>query len=424
MKKLMLLVCILLCVAVCAYAAETTYSGNCAPIEVVTAGEHTVILDGVTIEATSGAAINVDPLVTKLTIVLKDGTTNTLQSSAGYAGIANHGVDLLIRCESAGEGHECGANCGVLNVTGGDYSAGIGGGDGNGITGNVTISGGTVTATGGDSGAGIGGGYYGDITGTVTISGGTVYAVGTSGGAGIGGGREGNVGETGVITVSGGIVTAKGNTGAAGIGGGYSGSLNGAVVIKGGDVTATGAGSSAGIGGGNNGSMSGSVTVYDGKLYAVAGSGAAGIGSGRRAQMSGSVVIKGGDVTAVGGDIYSNGVYTGNAPAIGAGGDGTATASMVIKVAPESGEIRMKVGTEPAAATEVAGSPFAAVTDVTALLNGQKAAQFKYFAPSGSSPAIPEVPETGDSMNFVLLAAMALVGMVGMTVILRRKNEA
>ena len=115
---------------------------------------------------------------------------------------------------------------GVLNATGYDYAAGIGGGR-NGAGGTITINGGTVTATGGSSAAGIGGGRNG-AGGTISINGGTVTATGGKYASGIGGGRDG---AGGIITISGGMVTAIGGESAAGIGSGWDASQIGSVTL-------------------------------------------------------------------------------------------------------------------------------------------------------------------------------------------------
>ena len=130
---------------------------------------------------------------------------------------------------------------GVVTATGGNRSAGIGGGNRNGGKdmgngGTVTIYGGTVKATGGGSGAGIGGGS-GKATvtndnsgnggtvnshgGTVNIHGGTVTATGGNYGAGIGGGFRGDGAD---VTITGGSVKAIGGYKASAIGSGYNGS--------------------------------------------------------------------------------------------------------------------------------------------------------------------------------------------------------
>lgn len=86
-------------------------------------------------------------------------------------------------------------NPGVLNVTGSNYAAGIGGGDGE-DGGNITINGGIIKATGIGTGGGV-----------------------ENGGAGIGGG---NYAAGGNIVINGGTITAQGAYHAAGIGGGYA----------------------------------------------------------------------------------------------------------------------------------------------------------------------------------------------------------
>lgn len=118
---------------------------------------------------------------------------------------------------------------GRISATGGEFAAGIGGGQAV-KGGKVTIYGGVIGVQGGTNAAGIGGGDYGwaltkDHDGAdgkdVYIYGGNVTATGGRYGAGIGGGREGSGGN---VTIYGGTVSANGNGGAAGIGGGMSGS--------------------------------------------------------------------------------------------------------------------------------------------------------------------------------------------------------
>ncbi len=89
------------------------------------------------------------------------------------------------------------SDMGVLtaNSTSKDYTAGIGGGNGQ-SGGKITIAGGRVSALGGNSAAGIGGGNSGD-GGSITISGGEVHAEGGANGAGIGGGKSGGAGDPG-----------------------------------------------------------------------------------------------------------------------------------------------------------------------------------------------------------------------------------
>ena len=150
---------------------------------------------------------------------------------------------------------------GKITATGGDNSAGIGGGDDGGNGGTVTIYGGTVNATSNDDGAGIGGGYGGN-GGTVKIYGGNITATGVDNGAGIGGGYHG---EGGTVNIYGGTVNAKSKNDGAGIGGG-DGRNGGTVNIYGGNVTAEGE-ESAGIGGGYDGE-GGTVHIYGGTVTA------------------------------------------------------------------------------------------------------------------------------------------------------------
>ena len=118
MKKLLFLLFVLfVCTAVSAFADS--------PICVDTAGDHTLVLDGVTISDGSLRAIEVRSPATGLTIVLKNNTINKLSGGFGCAGIANNGITLVIRCERAGEGHECDEACGSLSVLGGNYGAGV-----------------------------------------------------------------------------------------------------------------------------------------------------------------------------------------------------------------------------------------------------------------------------------------------------------
>ncbi len=236
--------------------------------------------------------------------------TNTLKSGKNEPGIrVESGTALEIKDDGSGVTD-------VLNATGGNYGAGIGGGN-TGIGGSITISGDAeVAATGGYDGAGIGGGKSGS-GGSITISGDAeVTATGGYGGAGIGGGYEG---DGGTITISGDVkVTAAGNGRGAGIGGGgcaddyYAvGGDGGNTTISGGTVIANGSYGSAGIGGGKSGS-SGSITISgDAKVTATGGGDGAGIG-GDNTGSNGSITISGdAEVTATGGD-HGAGIGSGN----------------------------------------------------------------------------------------------------------------
>ena len=138
------------------------------------------------------------------TIILTDGTTNTVQGflSDNPGIFVPSNKTLTIR------------GTGTLNAIGSKYGAGIGAGYFENC-GNIVIEDGTINATGGsDMGAGIGGS---DNTscGNITITGGNVTAT-SQRGAGIGSGNGMHC-YCGAITISGGIVNATGS--GAGIGG-------------------------------------------------------------------------------------------------------------------------------------------------------------------------------------------------------------
>ncbi len=106
--------------------------------------------------------------------------SGALHANASYPSEPGIGGDETLELEIHG---------GVIEATGGNGAAGIGGGYGrNGCT--VTIYGGSVTATGGSNGAAIGG-ADGANGGSVSIYGGTVNAIGGPFAVGIGAGYEG-----------------------------------------------------------------------------------------------------------------------------------------------------------------------------------------------------------------------------------------
>ena len=284
---------------------------------------------------------------TNVTIKLADGTTNTLKSGKGCAGLQKGGMYGNLTIDGTGElyatggaggagigggsgegGCYIGINNGIITATGGansDDSSGTGAGIGGGFCGEgngLSVTGGTVTATGGagsTTGAGIGGG--GNASGSnIVIKGGTVTANGGAatlyGGAGIGGGAQNN---SDTIRIYNGTVRATGGKGAAGIGGGSTWSGKN-IQIKGGAVTAIGDSGGAGIGGGAgiNGSTSGegtNIIIDGGTITAIGGSAdgriGAGIGGGNNSVGS-SISISGGSVRAI---------SDGNAIGGGAGND-------------------------------------------------------------------------------------------------------
>lgn len=248
----------------------------------------------------------------------------------------------------SGEGWDCGEitiHGGILDITGGQYAAGIGAGgsyvnttntEGRSTNGGTTIVyGGKVKVQGGDSGAGIGGGagyispsswtsdggYFYLYGGTVTATGGE-YAAGIGGGGGkrsVLSNRYGAGGKSSKVYVYGGNLTAKGGHRAAGIGGGnngngWSGGWNKdfELYVYNGTVDATGGDYGAGIGGGCN-CNGGKVYIYDGNVTAKGGEDAAGIGGGEDG-LGGELHVSGGTVRAegtgcgagIGGGEYTN----------------------------------------------------------------------------------------------------------------------
>ncbi|MBR4082058.1 MAG: LPXTG cell wall anchor domain-containing protein [Clostridia bacterium] len=467
MKKHIALVCVLcLCLtAVSALAAGTTYTGIISPIVINTPGEHTITLNNVTIEASDCPAISMEAPASKLTIVLKDGSRNTLIGARKYAGIANNGVNLVIRCEHAGTGHKCNSRCGQLyveggmegagiggsfrypgdppchlegsirigggniQVLGGAWAAGIGGSSSGDLLGVLTISGGNVKVNGGQAGAGIGGGHDGSMDGIIRITGGNVRVNGGQAGAGIGGGfgadlsglveiTDGNVSVEGIgggyegnmdgtVRITGGYVKTNGNQSGAGIGGGLRGSLTGSVEITGGVVEAIGDYEVAGIGGGSEGSLKGTVLISGGKVTAIGGRNAAGIGGGGSTErsggtLSGTITVTGGEVEVIGGE---------NAPAIGAGANGKLAEEAAIVVNPATYNIMVVTGDSKQTAVEIEGSPFTKNTNITALLKNMQYAKF----------TTPAVPQTGDSTHPAQLALLAMLGLTGI-ILLRRKR--
>ena len=218
---------------------------------IITNRESTASSNSVTIEAGAGKTVNVtlnnvnidtsETWKAAVSVIGKGNTNielngnNTLTSGDGYAGLEHNK-------KTDSEGKETSGtltitddkgDAGKLTATGGNQSAGIGGGSGN--DGQVTITGGEITANGGKYGAGIGGGDVGN--GTVTITGGSITATGGRLAAGIGGGagKYQAVGGNGDVKISGGTIIATGGYEGAGIGGGYSG--NGTVTISGGTIT-------------------------------------------------------------------------------------------------------------------------------------------------------------------------------------------
>ena len=206
------------------FTVEGTLGTN---VKISIADGATVTLDGVTINGVNNSDYTWAGITCEgdATIILKDGTTNTVTGfHQEYPGIHVLSGTLTIKGETEGTGK--------LIASSNGWGAGIGGGYGIDC-GNIEIQGGKITATGGSSAAGIGSGSGGTCS-DITISGGTVTATGGDKGAGIGSGNNAGCGD---ITITSGVtkVTAKkGSSADNSIGKGYGrGASCGTVTIGG-----------------------------------------------------------------------------------------------------------------------------------------------------------------------------------------------
>ena len=252
----------------------------------------------------------------KVEVTLKDVNIDTSSRNKAAVSVTGSG-NTTIKLD--GDNHLTGGNgiysnsSGSLTISGdeNDSLTAQGGDSRNGIysvSGDVTISGGTVTATGGNSTGSYGSGGDGIHSGSLTISGGTVTATGggSTGSNGLGG--RGICSDSGGVTISGGsTVTANGGNGSDG-GSGIS-SSSGVTVSGGSTVTANGGNGSDG---GSGISSSSGVTVSDGTVTANGGNGGNVSGDGIRSD--GGVTISGGTVKAAGGSSGSSnggsGIYS------------------------------------------------------------------------------------------------------------------
>ena len=241
----------------------------------------------------------------KVEVTLKDVNIDTSSRNKAAVSVTGSG-NTTIKLD--GDNHLTGGNgiysnsSGSLTISGdeNDSLTAQGGDSRNGIysvSGDVTISGGTVTATGGNSTGSYGSGGDGIHSGSLTISGGTVTATGggSTGSNGLGG--RGICSDSGGVTISGGsTVTANGGNGSDG-GSGICSDSSGVTVSGGSTVTANGGNGSDG---GSGISSSSGVTVSDGTVTANGGNGGNVSGDGIRSD--GGVTISGGTVKAAGGD--------------------------------------------------------------------------------------------------------------------------
>ena len=174
--------------------------------------------------------------VTSETNTFKDGLTYKVTSDVTVSSrITVSGTVKLLLGEgttlTASKGIEL-SNGNQLTIDGTGTLTSNGYSDGNKIcksgigayeVGTLIINGGVINATGGDYGAGIGGDIHNGNGGRIIINGGVVNATGGFNAAGIGGGCDnwsGNYGQCGIITINGGQVTATGGASAPGIGAG------------------------------------------------------------------------------------------------------------------------------------------------------------------------------------------------------------
>ena len=247
----------------------------------------------------------------KVEVTLKDVNIDTSSRNKAAVSVTGSG-NTTIKLD--GDNHLTGGNgiysnsSGSLTISGdeNDSLTAQGGDSRNGIysvSGDVTISGGTVTATGGNSTGSYGSGGDGIHSGSLTISGGTVTATGggSTGSNGLGG--RGICSDSGGVTISGGTVKAAGGNGSDG-GSGISSSSG--VTVSDGTVTANG---------GNGGNVSGDgirsdggVTISGGTVTAAGGDSKDGYG-GDGIRSGGGVTISGNTVNAAGGNGGNVGGY-------------------------------------------------------------------------------------------------------------------
>jgi hypothetical protein len=159
--------------------AVVQVSGSTASSRIIIEGTAAVTLESASVILDADGACPIDIENGAAAEIILSGTSR-LSAGPGAAAIHVPGGSMLT-ISGAGES-------GALNVTGGLYSAGIGGGSGE-AGGVIQIDSGEVAASGGYLAAAGGGGFGGD-GGTIVISGGTVSAVGGFYGAGIGDGVD------------------------------------------------------------------------------------------------------------------------------------------------------------------------------------------------------------------------------------------
>ena len=230
---------------------NTVSQGNKKDVE----DTNTIITNQKTDTASSNT-VTIEAGNDKVEVTLKDVNIDVSKQSKAAVSVTGSG-NTTIKLD--GDNHLTGGNGiysnsrGSLTISGdeNDSLTAQGGDSRNGIysvSGDVTISGGTVTATGGNSTSNYGSGGDGIHSGSLTISGGTVTATGggSTGSNGLGG--RGIYSVSGDVTISGGTVNANGGNGNYGNGGDGILSFN-HVAISGGTVNANGGNSDYSNGG-------------------------------------------------------------------------------------------------------------------------------------------------------------------------------
>ena len=155
-------------------------TGETSSYKVTIAAGATVTLDGVNISS----SLYCIKCAGDATIILKDGSTNTLTGTGNsYPALSIGDANTTLTIQGS---------TGVLNVTSGNFCAGIGGGYKNTdkTCGNIRIEGGVITAQGGNNGSGIGSDNAKATCGDIIITGGTITAKGGNYAAGIGTGKS------------------------------------------------------------------------------------------------------------------------------------------------------------------------------------------------------------------------------------------
>lgn len=274
---------------------EFTLSGNTNEFGVTVKTPATVNLNNVSINASKTAAISIEDGVSAK---VKFTGTNTLAGASNFAGIAKTSESGKLTIDGTSKEN-------TLGVNGGAGSAAIGGNNQQTMVSNIEILAGTINAVGGQYGAGIGGGqngaaskitignetdkYFYDADDALTLS----VTGGNDGGAGIGGGSMGGADN---IVINNGYITANAPATAA-IGAGAGMSCKD-IIINNGVLHAVGGTQSSAIGAsGVAGTSCEGIVINNGSINAYAGSAAS--GDTKAIGKKEPVTITGGSIIAV-----------------------------------------------------------------------------------------------------------------------------